>query len=179
MELERLVQNAKEFGRKAIVSGMIVASGILSHGCGKDKIEGPFGDSNKYLYFGVASGAHPREGRDFGVRVYDQDMHKIQFTREIQPLGQALPNGNFYITNKLDASRKYRIEIYGGENKSCYKTLGEISQESTPYFWTDYDFSKARKTTSATTPLPPEPPTWRVIYLDPTLTPIQGCWGDN
>jgi len=176
MGLEKLVQSAKRFGRDAVVAGMIVASGVLSQGCRGDKVNGPE-NSNKYLYFGVGAKDYSRERIPFGVRVYNQDTREKQDTRKIWPSNRTLPIGDFYVTDKLDASREYRIEIYDGEIKSCYKTLGGISQESTPNFWTDYDFSKAQKIAPATTPLPPEPPRWSMIYLDSTLTPIQGCFG--
>jgi len=34
MGLEGLIQNTKEFGREAVISGMIIASGFLGYGCG-------------------------------------------------------------------------------------------------------------------------------------------------
>ncbi|MDP3992475.1 MAG: hypothetical protein Q8P79_03155 [Nanoarchaeota archaeon] len=134
--------------------------GSLSLGCKGSESTGPKENppeqtiKYKYMFFSVTHGNPPRGGF-FDVGIYNQN------TRVRWELGSTLLNGNYVTGRKLDASTKWRAEIYTHPDHVCVMAFWDISQNTTPWLWTD---------NQSETPI-------AGTYLGAPPTPASGCWG--
>ena len=109
----------------------------------------------KYLTFKVTCGPSSTPGI-FDVAIFDQSTQKRLL------LGGTGPDGRFITLNKMDASKKYRAEIYSLPNQDCALAFWDISLATTPGLWTDN---------------PNAQPAQAAHVGSCSPAPSQGCWG--
>jgi len=147
-----------------VFEALVIVGLLALAGCAKNsaapvspKADGPgssSASSYRYLVFLVTSGNPPRGG-PFRVAIYDQ------LTRDRIVLGGSDPVGNFSSLRVLDASKRYRVEIYLIPNSDCVMAFWDVSLATTPSLWTSN--AQAAPTSS--------------VHLGTVPTHANGCWG--
>jgi len=123
--LENIFNGVREFGRKAVVSGMIVGAGILSYGCGKETGPGPdpsfeeFSQQETVEMSYINFNAHWNNGDPAFVNVY---LYKA-YSDESLISGNTLLNGDFYSSIPLSTDPLYEIFIKDIRTGQCLNSV--------------------------------------------------------